>query len=244
MKFQYFSDLHTECHHHELRRAINVDKLIKKEEGIVIFAGDIMVFNEERNPSRMFGPLTTAGVDLFYIPGNHEFYRSNARFMFDTIKFHTRVVEREDFIVILSPLWSHLREGVKERVEQSIADFYRIEGHSGDFHNEIHAYCKEFVRHHLARYINDPRKKIVVSHFSPTQHSIAPYWRMHGGVVNEYFSNSMTDMIEEFQPDVWVHGHTHDTFDYMIGKTRILCNPRGYPEEKKPGEFHYNVVEI
>lgn len=26
----------------------------------------------------------------------------------------------------------------------------------------------------------------------------------------------------------WTHGHTHDNYDYMIGTTRIVCNPRGY----------------
>ena len=244
MKFQYFSDLHTEAHTHDLRRVINSERLLKKEDGPVFFAGDIMVMNGDRNPSRMFAPLKQMGIDLHYIPGNHEFYRSNARFMFECIKEHTRVVETEQAIYILTSLWSHLRDEIKERVEQSISDFYRIEGHSADFHNEIHAFCKEFVRSSLAKFINDSRKKIVVTHFSPTHQSIAPYWRMHGGVVNEYFSNNMTYMIEEFQPDVWIHGHTHDTFDYMIGKTRILCNPRGYPEEKKPGEFHYDVVEI
>lgn len=24
------------------------------------------------------------------------------------------------------------------------------------------------------------------------------------------------------------HGHVHDYFDYALGNTRVLCNPRGY----------------
>jgi hypothetical protein len=27
---------------------------------------------------------------------------------------------------------------------------------------------------------------------------------------------------------LWIHGHTHDSFDYTVGGTRVLCNPRGY----------------
>jgi hypothetical protein len=27
---------------------------------------------------------------------------------------------------------------------------------------------------------------------------------------------------------LWTHGHMHDPFDYMIGSTRVVCNPRGY----------------
>jgi hypothetical protein len=30
------------------------------------------------------------------------------------------------------------------------------------------------------------------------------------------------------QIKLWTHGHTHDPFDYMVGKTRVVCNPRGY----------------
>ena len=27
---------------------------------------------------------------------------------------------------------------------------------------------------------------------------------------------------------LWIHGHTHDSFDYFINGTRVVCNPRGY----------------
>lgn len=32
-------------------------------------------------------------------------------------------------------------------------------------------------------------------------------------------------------PALWIHGHVHKSFDYEIGGTRVLCNPRGYPGE-------------
>ena len=34
---------------------------------------------------------------------------------------------------------------------------------------------------------------------------------------------------------LWVHGHTHHSFDYRAGATRIVANPRGYP--MKDGGF-------
>ncbi|BEP38497.1 hypothetical protein GmRootV59_54220 (plasmid) [Variovorax sp. V59] len=41
------------------------------------------------------------------------------------------------------------------------------------------------------------------------------------------FVNEMP--IEFFQePVLWVHGHTHDSFDYQVGGRRVACNPRGY----------------
>ena len=30
---------------------------------------------------------------------------------------------------------------------------------------------------------------------------------------------------------ITIHGHTHDDFDYQLFGTRVVCNPRGYPEE-------------
>lgn len=39
------------------------------------------------------------------------------------------------------------------------------------------------------------------------------------------------------RPLLWVHGHTHDSFDYMIGSTRVLCNPRGYIPEEANKQF-------
>ena len=29
-------------------------------------------------------------------------------------------------------------------------------------------------------------------------------------------------------PALWVHGHTHTSHDYRVGRCRIVCNPRGY----------------
>ena len=43
----------------------------------------------------------------------------------------------------------------------------------------------------------------------------------------------MEPLIIEMQPRLWVHGHTHEIFDYYIGTTRVLCNPRGYPHERE-----------
>ncbi len=30
---------------------------------------------------------------------------------------------------------------------------------------------------------------------------------------------------------LWIHGHTHDSFDYLVNGTRIVCNPRGYARD-------------
>jgi Icc-related predicted phosphoesterase len=44
---------------------------------------------------------------------------------------------------------------------------------------------------------------------------------------------------------LWIHGHMHESFDYEVYGTRLVCNPRGYaPEALKP-DFRSNwVIEI
>ena len=36
-------------------------------------------------------------------------------------------------------------------------------------------------------------------------------------------------LIRDFQR-IHADGHTHDSFDYPLGATRVVCNPRGYSQ--------------
>lgn len=46
------------------------------------------------------------------------------------------------------------------------------------------------------------------------------------------FVSDLSDVIERHQPKLWIHGHTHTRFDYDVGATRVVCNPRGYHHEQ------------
>jgi hypothetical protein len=45
-------------------------------------------------------------------------------------------------------------------------------------------------------------------------------------------------------PKLWIHGHTHDSFDYMVGETRVICHPKGYPKENNYDGYKPLVIEI
>jgi predicted phosphodiesterase len=70
---------------------------------------------------------------------------------------------------------------------------------------------------------------IVVTHHLPHPGSVAP--RFSGSVLNRYFLYEMTCLIERAHPKLWIHGHTHDACDYVADRTRVVCNPLGYPSE-------------
>jgi Icc-related predicted phosphoesterase len=45
------------------------------------------------------------------------------------------------------------------------------------------------------------------------------------------FVSDLSELIETYQPTLWVHGHVHNSSDYLVGNTRIMCNPHGYGTE-------------
>ena len=71
---------------------------------------------------------------------------------------------------------------------------------------------------------------LVVTHHAPHPNSLDRAF--DGDGTHAFFASDLSAMIEERGPDVWVHGHVHQHRDYRIGRTRIVCNPRGYPGEK------------
>jgi hypothetical protein len=68
---------------------------------------------------------------------------------------------------------------------------------------------------------------VVCGHHAPSRASTHPRYRTEF-VVNGAYSSNLDDWIlDRRQIRLWTHGHTHEDFDYMIGTTRIVCNPRG-----------------
>ena len=69
---------------------------------------------------------------------------------------------------------------------------------------------------------------VVVGHHAPSKQSVKPGYEKDLIVGGAYSSDLDEFILSHPQIKVWVHGHTHDKFDYMIGSTRIVSNARGY----------------
>ena len=89
------------------------------------------------------------------------------------------------------------------------------------------------------------QKFVVVGHHAPSKASTHPRYAdeviMNGG-----YSSDLSEFIMDHpQIKLWTHGHTHEDFDYMIGSTHIVCNPRGYDAyEARADKFKLKFVEI
>ena len=72
------------------------------------------------------------------------------------------------------------------------------------------------------------RSFVVVGHHTPSPFSIHPKYA-HDTLMNGGYTSDLIEFIlDRPQIKLWTHGHTHEQFDYMIGSTRVVCNPRGY----------------
>ena len=68
---------------------------------------------------------------------------------------------------------------------------------------------------------------VVITHFAPHRNSIAPQFVNNSA--NPGFIVPLDDLMA--YAAVWIHGHTHNAFDYQVGRTRVFANPRGYAHE-------------
>jgi predicted phosphodiesterase len=74
---------------------------------------------------------------------------------------------------------------------------------------------------------------VVVTHHLPTFASVHEHFV--NSPTNRFFVSDQEDLIRERQPAYWLHGHTHTGLRTKVGKTRIICNPFGYPLERRLG---------
>jgi Icc-related predicted phosphoesterase len=81
---------------------------------------------------------------------------------------------------------------------------------------------------------------IVVTHHLPCQLSVHDRYR--GDKLNPFFVCDMTAMIEQCEPKLWIHGHTHSSCDYEVFNTRVVCNPMGYAGHELNPEYADDVV--
>jgi len=103
----------------------------------------------------------------------------------------------------------------------------------------LHVETRRFLEGALAEHHDGPT--VVVTHHAPHPGSIAP--QFVGDPATPAFVSDLSDLIEDRGPDLWIHGHVHNPCDYRVGRTRVVCNPRGYTNENRAFEWR-KVVEV
>ena len=83
---------------------------------------------------------------------------------------------------------------------------------------------------------------IVITHHAPSIKSIPEKFRKDP--LSSAYASNLEGIIEKFQPDYWIHGHIHTPTNYEIGKTKVICNPQGYVDEKYNGYNRELIIEV
>ena len=78
-----------------------------------------------------------------------------------------------------------------------------------------------------------PGTTVVVTHMAPSSRSIPE--RLQGQLLSAAFASDLDALV--CKADLWVHGHVHDSMDYRVGKSRVVCNPLGYPLRGGDGQW-------
>lgn len=234
MRIQLASDLHLEL----LARMWPQERLIGALPGadVLVLAGDI-----DRGV-RAIERFARWPVPVLYLAGNHEYYDSpweQLRVDLRRAAEGTAVRFLDNDVVTLggvrflgSTLWTDYGlAGVAQAdamaaAEDFLLDHRRIITRSGPLRAaqalEEHQRSRAWLARELSRDRATPT--VVISHHGPHPGSI--HARFAGSVVNGAFVSDLVDLVE--QADLWLHGHVHDSFDYRVGRCRVVSNPRGY----------------
>lgn len=106
-------------------------------------------------------------------------------------------------------------------------------------HEKMFGYIKTVIEG------KNDQKFVVVGHHAPSRKSTHPRYA-NEELMNGGYSSSLDEFIMDHpQIKLWTHGHTHEDFDYVVGETRIVCNPRGYIRyEERADSFKLKYVEV
>ena len=237
MKIQYCSDLHLEFPANEKYLKANP---IKSDGEILLLAGDIIPFVEMENENDFFNSLSDSFEHTYWIPGNHEYYRSDITER--TGSFHEKArsnvsllnntaIEHKGVRLLFSTLWSKINPALEFVIQKSMADFRLIKNNgkkiTPDDYDQLHENCRTFLVKELNNVTN--QKTIVVTHHLPTFFNYPEKYRY--SELNTAFATELFDLIEPSNIDYWIFGHSHEVVrDFKIGKTTLTTNQLGYVE--------------
>lgn len=242
MKIQIVSDLHLEFGvDYEL-----YEQMCETEADVLVLAGDIASGTSILRTLKEIQNQT--GKFIIFVPGNHEYYGNTRKYLDSQLKLFNRTAKniyilvedqfRIDDVVFLGSTgwWDGSGGHIGLTVRNSLNDF-RLIGDimdDGDDGRSWGRASKSFFETNLQRYQNRDVKVVCVSHHLPHARSIMP--RYASSPLNACFVNRWEELIYDYQPDLWIHGHTHGSFKYNVKDTIVVCNPQGYPITNYNGE--------
>ncbi len=253
MKLHILSDLHL---------SVAAFEPPATDADVVILAGDLA------RPDEVMPWANRFSRPVLFVPGNHEFYGGSlASTVHKLRQACTRtdhhVLDRDAVVIdgvrfLGATLWTdfelfpegEMRERSMREASTFMRDFSRIRIDDDSDALFTPAACRaEFHRQAgwLKAQLTEPfaGSTVVITHHGPSPRSVPP--RFVGSPLNAGFVSDAEHLVDGRCAALWIHGHTHDSFDYRLNGTRVVCNPRGYARDGIPENAQFDpalVVEV
>lgn len=239
MDFHLYSDLHLEFHADGGREFLRTLAL----DGVVVLAGDVGTVAGGSLQYAVRWICRRAGHVLF-VNGNHELYGSTPERVERILRqlevdcpnftwLQHKTVEVDGVRFAGTTLWFP-----ETKTERLVNDFNLIRGFEPWVYEE-YARGLKFLSE------EGPKADVVVTHHVPASRCIAPWFR--GDAANHFFAVDLEAEIRAWKPKVWCFGHSHATWNTVVGETRLVANPLGYPHEQGGRGLRFDpelVVEV
>jgi predicted phosphodiesterase len=226
----------------------------------IVLAGDIAVGVQGIQWARRQFPDTP----VVYVPGNHEFYGARlpdalAELRSEAQRLGVHFLDGDECILggtrfLGTTLWTdyELYGSAPEDLERAMADaaiemndFRMIQWAGGEplepaLVRDMHLTGVAWLAERLAEPFGGPT--VVVTHHLPHRRCIHP--KYEGTRFNPCFASDLDHLVRA-PVALWVHGHTHESIDFLVNGTRVVCNPRGYlPHEPNPSFDPVGAIEL
>lgn len=202
---------------------------------VLVLAGDIDV-----------GPQLTTTLCAFarrwphvvFVPGNHEYYHASPKETIGAIRaacaaapnlvwLDHEVVEVSGVTFGGATLW--YSPPPDPSTKRWMGDYHAIRNFEPWVYRE---------HQRALAFLSKAKADVIVTHHIPTALGVAPEFRSSVmAAMNHYFCHDMTELIRRRGPKLWIYGHTHRAMDFVLGRTQLVCNPKGYPGEARTDQF-------
>lgn len=189
--------------------------------------------------------------NVLYIPGNHEYYRGYIDRTDDTIRqalswfpnihfLNNQSWEKDGVTFLGATLWTDMNHNnpiTEQYLMGGMNDFRIVNWKKDSYGGRFRPSDAAAFHRRTLKYFDEASagldNVVIMSHHAPSFKSVHPKYHNDTQMNYGYYSNLDEFILDRPQIKLWTHGHMHDCFDYTIGDTRIVCNPRGYRNENK-----------
>lgn len=264
MRILQMSDLHLEFE--DFRPTEDADMLMLNGDicvaDILNRTKDSKYFYQKERFLKFFEYCANKYEHVLYIAGNHESYSGRLDKTIPTLRdslpdritiLNNTCIDIEGIRFIGGTLWTDCNNKnplTEYYLKGYMTDFKIIKYKDGPIYRKLTPFDTANLHAASVRSIKElssgSDRVVVMSHHAPSRMSIHSSYSdsMYEQSNFGYYSDLDNLIIDNPQIELWTHGHMHNSFDYNIGNTRIVCNPKGYRDENAQGFNRFNILEL